>query len=116
VAPAPSTTIAGHYVPKTPIPVQGPDYDELNNVNHSTGPEMYEIGDKGAHILNPPPAYGSMTSSVRADPDLLYWHVIPSPVEGGMPSPTYDQVMRESGGFGQVVGQERQFARERQEV
>jgi hypothetical protein len=107
---AASTNVAGHYVPPTPIPVQGPDLDEP----HSAGPEMYEIGDKGAHILNPPPAYGSMTSSVRADPDLLYWHVVPSPVEGGMPSPTYDQVMRESGIAGQDVGEERQVAHERQ--
>ena len=111
--PAASTNVAGHYVPKTPIPVQGPDVEEeLNSTNHSAGPEMYEIGDKGAHVLNPPPAYGSMASSVRADPDLLYWHVVPSPVDGGMPSPTYDQVMRESRVVGQAVGEERQFARE----
>lgn len=115
-APTLSTTNTGHYVPETPIPVQGPDADELNSANHSAGPEMYEIGDKGAQILNPPPAYGSMTSSVRADPDLLYWHVIPSPVEAGMPSPTYDQVMRESRVIGQAVGEERRFAHERQEV
>jgi hypothetical protein len=112
--PAASTNVAGHYVPQTPIPVQGPDLDELNSTDHSAIPEMYEIGDKGAQVLNPPPAYGSMTSSVRADPDLLYWHVVPSPVEGGMPSPTYDQVMRESGIIGQAVSEERQFARERQ--
>ena len=106
-APAASTNTAGHYIPQTPIPVQGPEIDELNSTSQSTGPEMYEIGDKAAHILNPPPAYGSMTSSVRADPDLLYWHVVPSPVEGGMPSPTYDQVMRESGVVGQAVGEGR---------
>jgi hypothetical protein len=107
---AASTNIAGHYIPQTPIPVQGSNLDELN---HNAGPEMYEIGDKGAQILNPPPAYGSMASSVRADPDLLYWHMVPSAVEGGMPSPTYDQVIRESGAVGQAVGEERQFARER---
>ena len=113
-APEASTNIAGHYIPQTPIPVQGPELDELNSTSQSSDPEMYEIGDKGAHILNPPPAYGSMTSSVRADPDLLYWHVVPSPVEGGMPSPTYDQVMRESGEVGQAVSDERQCASERQ--
>jgi hypothetical protein len=113
-APAASTNVAGHFVPQTPIPVQGPDLDELNSTNHSASPEMYEIGDKGAQVLNPPPAYGSMTSSVRADPDLLYWRVVPSPVEGGMPSPTYDQVMRESGIIGQTMSEDRQSARERQ--
>jgi hypothetical protein len=112
--PAASTNVAGHYVPRTPIPVQGPDVDELNSTNRSAGPEMFEIGDKGAHVLNPPPAYGSMTSSVRADPDLLYWHVVPSPIESGMPSPTYDKVMRESGVVSPAVGEEGQFARERQ--
>lgn len=45
----------------------------------------------------PPPAYGKTTSSVRADPELLYWHAVPSPVVdhgNGMPSPTYEEAMK----------------------
>jgi hypothetical protein len=82
---------------------------------HDTGlaeasdtPEMCQVSDKG--LTNPPPAYGSTTSSVRADPDLLFWHAIPSPVENGMPSPTYEDAVRED-----LAGQ-REVDRERTPV
>lgn len=81
-----------HYIPPTPIPVQSHDFEPTES---SHAPEMTQVSDKGFPILNPPPAYGSTTSSVRADPELLFWHAIPSPVEGGMPSPTYEEAVRE---------------------
>jgi hypothetical protein len=72
-------------------------------------PEMCQVNDKG--LTNPPPAYGSTTSSVRADPELLFWHAIPSPVEEhGMPSPTYEDAVRED-----LAGQ-RDVDRERPQV
>lgn len=92
----PATTDASpHYIPPTPIPVQTND-SGISGAPHV--PEMCQVNDKG--LTNPPPAYGSTTSSVRADPELLFWHAIPSPVEGGMPSPTYEDVVR-----GDVAGQ-----------
>lgn len=87
----PTTTDASpHYIPPTPIPVQTND-SGLADAPHV--PEMCQVNDKG--LMNPPPAYGSTTSSVRADPELLFWHAIPSPIEGGMPSPTYEDAVRE---------------------
>lgn len=87
----PTTTDASpHYIPPTPIPVQTHD-SGFADAPHA--PEMCQVNDKG--LTNPPPAYGSTTSSVRADPELLFWHAIPSPVEGGMPSPTYEDAVRE---------------------
>ncbi|GAB7322553.1 hypothetical protein MBLNU13_g03473t1 [Cladosporium sp. NU13] len=86
----PTTTDASpHYIPDTPIPVQTND-SGISDTPHA--PEMCQVTDKG--LTNPPPAYGSTTSSVRADPELLFWHAIPPPVEGGMPSPTYEDVVR----------------------
>jgi hypothetical protein len=102
----PATTDASpHYIPPAPIPVQ----------THESGlsdapqiPEMCQVNDKG--LTNPPPAYGSTTSSVRADPELLFWHAIPSPVEGGMPSPTYEDAVRED------IARPRDVDRERSQV
>lgn len=87
-----TTNASVHYVPPTPIPVQSHDFAPSDAPNV---PEMCQVGDKGFPVTNPPPAYGSTTSSVRADPELLFWHAIPSPVEDSMPSPTYAEVMRE---------------------
>jgi hypothetical protein len=97
--------VSAHYIPPTPIPVQGHD---TGLAEASDTPEMCQVSDKG--LTNPPPAYGSTTSSVRADPDLLFWHAIPSPVENGMPSPTYEDAVRED-----LAGQ-REVDRERTPV
>jgi hypothetical protein len=70
-------------------------------------PEMFQVNDKGFTVANPPPAYGSTTSSVRADPELLFWHAVPSPVEESLPSPTYEDVMREDVTDQRVVHGER---------
>ena len=91
-----------HYVPPTPIPVQTND-SGISDTPHA--PEMCQVNDKG--LTNPPPAYGSTTSSVRADPELLFWHAIPSPVEGGMPSPIYEDVVRGDTAGQQYVDRER---------
>lgn len=102
----PTTDTSPHYIPPTPIPVQIHD-SGLSDAPHV--PEMCQVNDKG--LTNPPPAYGSTTSSVRADPGLLFWHAIPSPVEEyGMPSPTYEDAMRED-----IAGQ-RDVDRERPQV
>lgn len=93
-----------HYIPPTPIPVQSHDPEPIDA---SHAPEMTQVSDKGFPILNPPPAYGSTTSSVRADPELLFWHAIPSPVEGGMPSPTYEEAVRDRPADRQAVGSDR---------
>lgn len=45
----------------------------------------------------PPPAYGSNTSSVRADPELLYWQAA---VDEGLPSPTYEEAVKSKSGGG----------------
>ena len=92
-----------HYIPPAPILVQS--HDNLELPDSSNVPEMCQVNDKG--LTNPPPAYGSTTSNVRADPELLFWHAIPSPVENGMPSPTYEDAVRDD-----VVGQ-RNVDRER---
>jgi hypothetical protein len=92
---APTTTHASaHYVPPTPIPVQSHDFGPSDS-DGVHAPEMCQVNDKSFAVTNPPPAYGSTTSSVRADPELLFWHAIPSPVDASMPSPTYEDVMRE---------------------
>ncbi len=47
-------------------------------------------------VPNPPPAYGRWRGSVRANPDLLHWQVLPSPVGSDapeLPSPTYEEAM-----------------------
>jgi hypothetical protein len=91
---APTTTnSSAHYVPPTPIPVQSHEFESSDGGEQA--PEMFQVNDKGFTVANPPPAYGSTTSSVRADPELLFWHAIPSPVEESMPSPTYEDVVRE---------------------
>lgn len=53
--------------------------------------------DKDVESLpNPPPAYGRWRGSVRANPDLLHWQAVPSPVDSDAPelaSPTYEEAM-----------------------
>jgi hypothetical protein len=88
-----ATNASAHYVPPTPIPVQSHEFGLSRDGEQA--PEMFQVNDKGFTVANPPPAYGSTTSSVRADPELLFWHAIPSPVEESMPSPTYEDAMRE---------------------
>ena len=87
-----TTDVSPHYIPPTPIPVQG---SEPGLHDETSSPEMCQVSDKG--LTNPPPAYGSTTSSVRADPELLFWHAIPSPIDNmnGLPSPTYEDAVRE---------------------
>lgn len=87
-------TASSHYVPPTPIAVHGP---ELGSEHGGVLPtqEMFQIGDKGVDMINPPPVYGSTTNSVRADPELLFWRAIPSPIEPSVPSPTYEEVARQ---------------------
>lgn len=98
--------------------VQGPPAP-----THSHGQEMAQVfslpcgdenedggggGSKASHSSGckaPPPAYGSTKCSVRADPELLHWQAVPSPVmlggEGdGLPSPGYEEVVREGEGVG----------------
>jgi hypothetical protein len=88
-----ATSASAHYVPPTPIPVQSHEFGPSDD--REDAPEMCQVNDKSFAVTNPPPAYGSTTSSVRADPELLFWHAVPSPVEESMPSPTYEDVMRE---------------------
>jgi len=53
--------------------------------------------DKDVDTLpNPPPAYGRWRGSVRANPDLLHWQPVPSPVDPhtpDLPSPTYEEAV-----------------------
>lgn len=58
--------------------------------------------DKDVEALpNPPPAYGRWRGSVRANPDLLHWQPVPSPVEPHspeLPSPTYEEAVNATPG------------------
>lgn len=92
-----ATTACNHYIPPTPIAVHGPEPEpELQHSGAVPAQEMFEVGGKGIEMINPPPVYGSTTNSVPADPELLFWHAIPSPMDKGVPSPTYEEVARES--------------------
>ncbi|KAM0719898.1 hypothetical protein Q7P37_004033 [Cladosporium fusiforme] len=98
-----------HFIPPTPIPVHvasdadasaerprpppsapAPAREMAEVLNH-----CYDDGNKGRKP--PPPAYGSTACSVRADPELLHWQAVLAPVviEGGLPSPGYEEVVRE---------------------
>lgn len=82
------------FVPIVPIPVSlaadevRPDTSEAqpSAAVHQTP----DVWDKHAVMPNPPPAYGKWRGSVRADPDLLHWQVLPSPIASTIPSPTYE--------------------------
>lgn len=92
------------FVPATPIRVHVPGDDEVRPDSREAQPTATaEIGvprddwDKDVEAVpNPPPAYGRWRGSVRANPDLLHWQIIPSPVDSDapeLPSPTYEEAM-----------------------
>ncbi|GAB1731515.1 hypothetical protein NU195Hw_g1517t1 [Hortaea werneckii] len=92
------------YVPPTPIQVHvaadeiRPDARDgiPSPTTHEAPPHAW---NKDINILpNPPPAYGRWRGSVRANPDLLHWQPIPSPIDPetpALPSPTYEEAMQE---------------------
>ncbi|KAI6839170.1 hypothetical protein KC342_g3634 [Hortaea werneckii] len=92
------------YVPPTPIQVHVAADDIRADArdgippptNHDTSPHAW---NKDLDILpHPPPAYGRWRGSVRANPDLLHWQPIPSPIDPetpALPSPTYEEAMQE---------------------
>ncbi|KAI7259917.1 hypothetical protein KC345_g10198 [Hortaea werneckii] len=101
----PSPDIADvDYVPPTPIPVHvaadeiPPDARDgiPSPTDHGASPHAW---NKDIDILpHPPPAYGRWRGSVRANPDLLHWQPIPSPIDPetpALPSPTYEEAMQE---------------------
>ena len=94
------------YVPPTPIPVHvaSDDIDEVRPDSREAQPtagaerasQAYGWDKELDTVLNPPPAYGRWRGSVRANPDLLHWQPIPSPVDPdtpALPSPTYEEVI-----------------------
>ncbi|KXT13817.1 hypothetical protein AC579_45 [Pseudocercospora musae] len=99
-------TLAGEteaFVPSAPIQVlvPGDEAQTTNSTNHSTSaPQIPRDWEKPIQtVRNPPPAYGRWRDSVRANPDLLHWQSIPSPVipgTPGQPSPTYEEAMSEA--------------------
>ncbi|KAK5171010.1 uncharacterized protein LTR77_004154 [Saxophila tyrrhenica] len=90
------------FVPATPIPVHMPT-DEVRPDSREAEPtiiadiEVINGWDKDIESLpNPPPAYGRWRGSVRANPDLLHWQILPSPVDSDapeLPSPTYEEAV-----------------------
>lgn len=96
-------TLAGEndFVPTMPIPVHLSTDDVRADpivAQPTPGAEITsQDWDKDAEeIPNPPPAYGRWRSSVRANPDLLHWQSVPSPVSPdtpALPSPTYEEAM-----------------------
>ncbi|EME83277.1 uncharacterized protein MYCFIDRAFT_211290 [Pseudocercospora fijiensis CIRAD86] len=99
-------TLAGEteaFVPSAPIQVlvPGEEIQTTNNNNNSaSAPQIPHDWEKPVQtVKNPPPAYGRWRDSVRANPDLLHWQMIPSPVMPGtpaQPSPTYEEAMSEA--------------------
>ncbi|KAK6432122.1 hypothetical protein LTR95_011711 [Oleoguttula sp. CCFEE 5521] len=90
-----------HLVPPTPFNVHMLSDDILADTSeaqpsaavHQT-PDVWDPA-KGP-VTQPPPAYGKWRGSTRADPELLHWRVLPSPTDT-VPSPTYEEVVREDG-------------------
>ena len=90
------------YVPPTPIPVHVAA-DEVRPDSREAEPSAG--ADRASRLMwdkevesvpNPPPAYGRWRGSVRANPDLLHWQAIPSPIHPdtpALPSPTYEEAM-----------------------
>ena len=96
------------FVPTTPIRVHMPA-DEVRPDSREAQPTATaDLGvavvdwDKDVEALpNPPPAYGRWRGSVRANPDLLHWQPVPSPVDPHspeLPSPTYEEAVNETPG------------------
>ena len=93
------------FVPATPIPVHMP-IDEVRPDSRDALPtataevESPSQWDKDIPdtVPNPPPAYGRWRGSVRANPDLLHWQVVPSSVDADapveLPSPTYEEATK----------------------
>ncbi|KAF2169958.1 hypothetical protein M409DRAFT_64365 [Zasmidium cellare ATCC 36951] len=105
----PTLTGESDFIPNMPIPVHLSSDDIRIHADPlpaqpTAGAEMasQEPWDKDAEELpNPPPAYGRWRNSVRANPDLLHWQAVPSPVTPetpALPSPTYEEAVREEGG------------------
>lgn len=93
---------ATEFVPATPIRVRAGSVDEVHPDCREAEPaagtaETSEPWDKASPpIANPPPAYGRWRGSVRANPELLHWQAIPSPINDDadeIPSPTYAEAM-----------------------
>ncbi|KAI6821151.1 hypothetical protein KC332_g9428 [Hortaea werneckii] len=92
------------YVPPTPIQVHvAADEIRPEASDGSPSPTIHaalaHAWNKDIDILpHPPPAYGRWRGSVRANPDLLHWQPIPSPIDAetpALPSPTYEEAMQE---------------------
>ena len=94
---------ANAFVPESPIRVHMPT-DEVRPDSRDAQPTAsVSLGvavvdwDKDIEALpNPPPAYGRWRGSVRANPDLLHWQPIPSPIDEQsheLPSPTYEEAV-----------------------
>ncbi|KAI6793359.1 hypothetical protein KC363_g6651 [Hortaea werneckii] len=91
-------------VPPTPIQVHVAADDIRADARDGIPPPTNS--DASPHARNkdidilphPPPAYGRWRGSVRANPDLLHWQPIPSPIDPetpAIPSPTYEDAMQE---------------------
>lgn len=97
----PTLTGEDDYIPTMPIPVHLSSDDIRSDpliAQPTAGAEVTrDAWDKDAvEIPNPPPAYGRWRDSRRADPNLLHWQAVPSPVTPGTPallSPTYEEAM-----------------------
>ncbi|KAI7527456.1 hypothetical protein KC331_g16333, partial [Hortaea werneckii] len=91
------------YIPPTPIQVHvaaddiRPDSRDGMPSPTNNRPSLH-AWNKDIDVLPhpPPPAYGRWRGSVRANPDLLHWQPIPSPIDPetpALPSPTYEEAM-----------------------
>ncbi|KAK4555937.1 hypothetical protein LTR86_007157 [Recurvomyces mirabilis] len=98
------------FVPTIPIPVHLAADDEVRPDSREAEPSVsanrasriilaegeFTTKNLDPELPKPPPAYGRWRGSVRADPELLHWCAIPSPVDANipaMPSPTYEEAM-----------------------
>ena len=97
---------ATDFVPGVPIQVQTGPEEEVQPDPHEARPTTTlfvpepangsDWKDTAEGLANPPPAYGKWRGSVRANPDLLHWQAVPSPVDAELPSPTYEEAVGES--------------------
>ncbi|EME46017.1 hypothetical protein DOTSEDRAFT_70125 [Dothistroma septosporum NZE10] len=97
----PSLSADGHtYVPERPIPVSlSSDDVRLDpNVAQPTAVPPQDWDKEVLTVPNPPPAYGRWRGSVRADPELLHWQAVSSPISPvtpALPSPRYEEAARD---------------------